>query len=138
VCVQLRLTPAAGAAPQQQQQADGGSSVADHGGSSSSEVAYVWLVNTHLDHAAADIRKRQAQVCCSCTWQMPAAYRCAGKHVSRVEVTVFAIIAMHSIAWMYVRSRCLIAAVLHLILMRDLHDVSCSASSASSSGSDCL
>jgi hypothetical protein len=63
--VQLRLTPAAAAAPQQQQQADGSSSVAEHGGSSSSsEVAYVWLVNTHLDHAAADIRKRQAQVRC--------------------------------------------------------------------------
>jgi hypothetical protein len=78
--VQLRLTPAAGTAPEQQQQADGSSSAAEHGSSSSSssEVVHVWLVNTHLDHAAADIRKRQAQVRSSCGWLCLDAFQILG------------------------------------------------------------
>uniref|UniRef100_A0A383VFS8 Endonuclease/exonuclease/phosphatase domain-containing protein n=1 Tax=Tetradesmus obliquus TaxID=3088 RepID=A0A383VFS8_TETOB len=80
VCVQLRLSPAPGTAPQQQQQQqfDGSGSAVEHGSSSSSssEVAYVWLVNTHLDHAAADIRKRQAQAICG--WMEPLKGSCAG------------------------------------------------------------
>ncbi|WIA32521.1 hypothetical protein OEZ86_003335 [Tetradesmus obliquus] len=53
-------------------------SAVEHGSSSSSssEVAYVWLVNTHLDHAAADIRKRQAQAICG--WMEPLKGSCAG------------------------------------------------------------
>ncbi|KAF6261280.1 Endonuclease/exonuclease/phosphatase [Scenedesmus sp. NREL 46B-D3] len=78
VCVQLRLTPAPG--PALPQQADGSSNVAEHldssGSGSGDEVALVWLVNTHLDHAAADIRKRQVQAICS--WMEPVKASCAG------------------------------------------------------------
>jgi hypothetical protein len=87
VCLLLRLSSPIPQQQQQQQQqqamqamalpsdlAGGGSSCGTSSSSSSGSsdtVVKVWLVNTHLDHDAADIRSRQMRVSCGQQQQQP-------------------------------------------------------------------
>lgn len=93
VCVQLRLSQpppppqqqhVQQQAPKQQQPLGSDLAAAAGNGSSADSAVFVWLVNTHLDHATPEIRARQMQVRCRA---LRACNRCTSQHVRSTPAT---------------------------------------------------